>query len=511
VDQKKEFFLEMSAGFLLIIIILYANSGGISIGNVGSHPRDVELDSINKLEKNLLTVGNKSSFFPEINTTLFVSGRFETIGGMSTRATQYGNAFSAHNFDDKILYSDMSGNGVFLSIGDLICDFVSNPFNSSLNQAFLTIISANVSNSSFSYDEATGYLVSVLNSSCLKINTGAGGDTTLYDANDVKFIIFDQPLFSILDSGTIHYKLGGSDESEIRYNIPEGKSARAMYFDDNSAADDHDTIQMEYHANTFSPGSAITFDYFSGNMQMAKSAAVLDMQLFHENSTGGVIFGLRVSTDKDNGLNITAVETENYVNPLNQHIGEYNGTNATVFRSENGIVDNITSEVLNESVSSIVFVNDNDKIYIGSDSLFGDVFFIFSTVANQPIIPSFFYSSGPSTWTKFQPIDGTNQFVNDGKLRFNPELLLGWSNSTFNGTSKYWIRIDRERNNLVVPPAIKTIKILSIDEVRDYWWDSLGNVNINSLTLSNFITGSNTGISLCIDANDKVCICGYCA
>jgi len=498
------------SGFLLIGILFYANSGASSIGNTGPHPRNVILDSINKPGENVLTVGNGTSFLDVLERRMVVSDGIEVLGSVVSTPKLFGAGLMVHSSQDSIFYEDVNGNGTFLGENKFICNFVDTPFNSTFVHKFVSIISADLPVTNISYKGATGYVEAIINESCFKVNTGAGGDVNLYDATNFKYVIYTHPIAAILSSGTTHFKIGNSDESLFHYYIPEAKSPQAIKYDDFVSVDSHSLMKIDLQSNNYTNVKIMEITYGAGDVAVGEDINLIDVNIDPQDATGGELHILNVALTEPDGVDVTAVATTNEINVIHQHIGNTT-SNVTAFKTELTITTNITNEMNNESTITPIFVFDDDYIYVGADSKYSIIRVSLSITASQTILPIFQYSAGPLTWSTFTPTDGTLGFTSSGQIIWDSDELTSWSNETFEGFDKLWIRIQRTRNFIVTTPEIITLQLVTDDEIRIYEWDKLGNINANSLILETLITGLNGGQELCIDINNQLCVCGFCA
>jgi len=510
VTDAKQVIGIFSGAFLLIAVLFYANSGSISIGSTAPHPRNVILDTINRFEQTMLTIGNGTPTTEPVPGLTFVSSFFETGKGIVTSSTQFGLGLLVKSSNDSVLFRDLSGDAIFIADKKLICNFVTNPFNSSFLKQFLTIATANASDPEVSYTGATGEIDFIVNSSCIVMNTGAAGTGQLCDANQVRYIIYSHPIFSVLDTGTFSMIIGDGEDSEWEFDIPVGYGPHAIDVDDTIAVDSHDVFSISYDSNNFIPGSIFDINILTGDMAKGQNSDLINIVIDPQNSTGGEIHALSLTLSEPDGIDIKAIGTGNGVSVIHQHLGEEE-SNITVFKSELGVVTDISQDVLNSSIDTEVFIFDSDYIYVGGEGWFGEIDVDLGVFANQPILSLFSFSTGPASWSLFTPNDDTDGFTNNGEITWDPTDLIGWGNETFNGTSRFWVRIQRLRNNLNTPPQIEKMSIVLNTSVVNYFWDKLGNVDINSLTLNNLTTGLNQGTTLCIDDNGQLCLCGFCA
>ena len=95
------------------------------------------------------------------------------------------------------------------------------------------------------------------------------------------------------------------------------------------------------------------------------------------------------------------------------------------------------------------------------------------------IKPLFEFSAGSGTWTNLATTDGSNGFRQNGNIRWQAESLTTWTTDTVNGVAdKFWIRVQRNQNNVNTIPIEKTLKIISS---VIYSWNRDGLISIKDL------------------------------
>lgn len=125
------------------------------------------------------------------------------------------------------------------------------------------------------------------------------------------------------------------------------------------------------------------------------------------------------------------------------------------------------------------FYNDDDYIYIGADSIFDIIVIDLSVNSSADIIPTFEFSEGSNVWGSFTPVDNTNGFTNSGLIVMSE--LSGWSTQSLHDgeVSKYYIRIQRTKNNLVTIPTINSLTT-ELSTTSSHEWDEYGLLKIKT-------------------------------
>lgn len=129
------------------------------------------------------------------------------------------------------------------------------------------------------------------------------------------------------------------------------------------------------------------------------------------------------------------------------------------WKDESGFVD-VTAAFASSGTDVQIFVNDDDLIYVGYDNAFDGIDVILDTVSTDDIAGVFEYYNG-STWAALTVTDGTNGFIQDGKITFTAPG--DWASVDVNGTTKFYIRIQRTEDTVTTPPTEDTIRVISDD------------------------------------------------
>ena len=506
-SDKKIVFGVVSA-FLLVAALFYANSGGVSIGNTPPHPRNVILDSINKPEQNVLVIGNGTPSRGQIPGSMYVSQEFETGRGIFTTATPFGVGMLVRNTNDTTLYFDISGNATFNGENKWVCDFVNNPYNDTFDGQFLTVISAN---STFDYAGATGEIDFVINSSCLLINTGAGGDAVLEDATDFKYVVYSHPIFSILDTGTFSVKIGPSDDAEWEFHIDEARSPRGVQIDSYVQTNGHAAFEIDIDTDGFADASALRINYDAGNLTAGENSFVSNYIVDITDTDGGDISAIKVDTLNGGGANLTALDVSDNIGVIRQQKLNQSISGVVIFYFTDGSYSgDLYKNFTNPNITTSVWEDRFDYVYIGANETFEEVTFILNDTA-IPGLNSLFQFSRPAGWLAFTPIDETLDFTQSGDIHWNPLAFNNHQRRDVNGVNKYWIRIRRRLVSVSQTPTVQDFAIVLGSDVSEYYWNSFGEIFVEKVGINNLVTGGDSGSEICIDDNKNICLCGNCA
>ena len=118
----------------------------------------------------------------------------------------------------------------------------------------------------------------------------------------------------------------------------------------------------------------------------------------------------------------------------------------------------VTTEFGSDASDVQIFAADDDRIYVGYDTTFEAVEVVLAIVSSDDIVAIFEYWNG-SAWTALTVADGTNGFVQSGDIVIT--VPVNWTTKDVNGTSKFYVRIQRTENTVTTPPTEDTIRIES--------------------------------------------------
>lgn len=151
---------------------------------------------------------------------------------------------------------------------------------------------------------------------------------------------------------------------------------------------------------------------------------------------------------------------------------------------ENGGFTDVTTAFGSMSTNVTIFDADDDKIYIGGDTVFESIELILNTVASgSGVAPTFEISDGVGGWITNIPNDITRGLRQSGLISIVDQT--GWGSQNVNGETKFWYRITRTANFLTTPPIETTILISS---TKRYFWDENGNLLVNEINITGNLT-----------------------
>ncbi|RLJ04034.1 MAG: hypothetical protein DRP08_02550, partial [Candidatus Aenigmatarchaeota archaeon] len=203
------------------------------------------------------------------------------------------------------------------------------------------------------------------------------------------------------------------------------------------------------------------------------------------------------------------IGTSTAIDIIHQHTGTFE-TQAKAWKRSGAAWTDATTAFGSAGTDVEIFSADDDWIYISGNAAsdkFDVVEVVLDTEANVSIQPVFEYWNG--AWVTLPGVnDGTGGFKNTGTITWDLDNISDWAQSNENseGTNRYWMRIQRTRNNLVTKPIEDTIKVLVSVE---YYWDNVGDVSIRDLIANGSdVTIGLAGVKLTGDGDGALTILG---
>jgi len=247
-------------------------------------------------------------------------------------------------------------------------------------------------------------------------------------------------------------------------------------------------IRLEGYGLTsiFHCSERVAASFTDGNIQQSQditgftaldTAAGRIVNIDNTGSTGGDYHALDVSVTGAGTAATVAVGTNPEVAVIHQHTGVFAAT-AQSWKFNGGFTD-VTAAFDNPGVDVTIFDGDDDYIYIGANAAFSQIRVILETVAGRNIRPIFEYSTVGPVWVPFDPIDGTDGFLQNGIIQWTSGSLAAWAAVVVNLANHFYIRIQRTRNNIVTIPVEDIIRIL---EPVEYSWNEDGDILAASVT-----------------------------
>ena len=251
-------------------------------------------------------------------------------------------------------------------------------------------------------------------------------------------------------------------------------------------SDDH-ALEIDCDAAGFGDVKALDIDYITGAMTSVQDEEGILLNIDESASLGGIFNGYEVITTSEGSATINGYTTGINVNPVVHESGTFGNADDIL-----NIAVDVTAALASGGGGGIsIFVADDDTLTVGDAGTWDEFEIILDTGASGGgVAPVFAYSTGGANFTNFSPADGTNGFRNTGAILWDSSTLAGWATAT---SGRFEIRITRTRNSLSTTPIIDE---LQISDTTEFFWDKLGDVSINSLTLVVPLTVPNGGTGL---------------
>jgi len=255
-----------------------------------------------------------------------------------------------------------------------------------------------------------------------------------------------------------------------------------MDFEYTPVSDHEIALHMHVHASGFGDTHAMHVLYDTGAMAALSEANVWEVEVDPTAAAGGTINALAVSSLTLGSLSaLNALKTGPGVSVIHQETGTFvTSDKAWKFNSNSSVYTDITA------TPSSIFDHNGDIVYVGhAASTYRSIAFVLTTGANTSVLPTFQYWNG-AAWTTFVPVDGTNGFIHSGLVEFSPSALTGWTPTSVNGSSQYWIRITRTKPSILTLPVQSSIQI---NTGTTYFWNASGDLTVNAVTIKAFGAG----------------------
>lgn len=129
------------------------------------------------------------------------------------------------------------------------------------------------------------------------------------------------------------------------------------------------------------------------------------------------------------------------------------------WKEETGPVFTDTTAAFSDPGTDVqIFAADDDRIYIGHGTVFEAIAVLLAIVSSADIAAVFEYWNS-SAWTALTVVDGTIGFTQDGDITFT--VPGDWATVDVNGSTQFYVRIQRTEDTVATPPTEDTIKIES--------------------------------------------------
>ena len=222
----------------------------------------------------------------------------------------------------------------------------------------------------------------------------------------------------------------------------------------------------------------IKLDNDESSLAAGETATGIDIIVLASAAGGGEYHAIDVATTGTSSASLTALGTHTGIDVIHQHAGAFiSPTKAWTYDDSGSSYAEVTTEFGSAGSDVTIFDEDDDAIFIGADAVFDEIEVILATAASVDIKPTFWYSKAAS-FQPFFPADDTEGFTQDGIIRFVGSDLTDFAAQDVEGTSKFYIKIVRTKNNVTTDPIEDTIKTLAATEC---FWNSTGALQVVSI------------------------------
>lgn len=240
-------------------------------------------------------------------------------------------------------------------------------------------------------------------------------------------------------------------------------------------------IEMEIDINGQADTMAIEADYVATGMVAGDIEVGFDLSVDTANATGGILEAMSVNKIGAGTMEVEALHVDIQVVPIHQDSGSFGAVETALTTSDESSFTDITTAAGDSGNNATLFASNNDFLYLGMAAKFGIAEVILNTVASGGgIKPEFAFSTGAGTWMDFGPNDSTGGFKRNGEIDWEPSDLSGWATASYDGNTKYWIKVKRTRVALSTVPIEETLKVSSPTE---YIWDENGDLSIGGVSV----------------------------
>ena len=487
---KLEVSGDLSAGDVLFVDQSTGNVG------IGTSAPDAKLDVIGGLSVSAnMTVGRSlqvgsaatyASFYREAGDIYSDSGKLYMGGGINAVTEWYGVGLQIR--ENALTKTLPYSGGVFTAAKAQYYNEGATFVTDGVMPGDFIIITGSTPD----YTGACGEVLDVTESG-VTISMAAAGAATPSDLTDCDAVFYNHPIVAILDNGDIHFSVGVSSDASFKIHAEESNNEHAVHIVSVAGVDSNAALEIDLSLNGMNAVAAIQTGINASTLVTGESATLFDVIIDRGinglSATGGNFAVMDVALAGVGSFDeAVIIETgDNDIDIIHQHIG----AGGTVDRTLLNLVTSV--ELTDSGINTAVLLADNDYIYIGSVAEFNRVEWVFGTPAGFSIFQTgatHEYYNG--SWTALNVSDDTNGFQQNGAWR-NFGNTSGWATVDPNseGTSYYYLRVQRTRNNIGTVPEVNLVTVTSTS--TDYHWDKIGDVNVRNLTTSSWITMGDSG------------------
>jgi len=421
--------------------------------------------------------------------------------GINVRAEQYGIAFQARESSPAKTLSYAGIDATFTAATKTITKIGETFVSDGVLAGDFAVLTSGIDASLNDYTGATGEILEVTETTIV-ISAASAGAGPFFDLTEVGFVVINEPIFSVLDNGDIHMNIGPSPEARLHIESETGANIHAIDADIFAGIDGHAGFNMDFDADDKSGTTGFELNYNATQFDNeGKLGQGFRINVDNTGATAGDFHGMEVSlADPSNtDVEVEAIATNQGVAPIAQYLAEAASLDVGyVYDASLTAYTDRTTE-FDSAVSDIqIFAENDDQILLAATAKFSISTIALAVNSSQSIIPTFEYVTDAGAWVLFSASDGTNGFTQPGSITWESDDLTTWGQRTVNevtgdagAVDYYWIRITR--NRAVISPNVPTESIIGISTAgAKFEWDSVGNINCNTIAVSDGITEPDT-------------------
>ena len=454
--------------------------GNLSVGGDSTLGGDVSTDGHILVADNIsVGTASPSSSFRGVGD-IYATSNVKAMEGLFAECGKYGAGLEISEHGVEVTYTNvMTGNAYLTASSQIITD-PDGSFDDTYVNQFVRIIS-----STPDFKPSSGEIKAVLSSTELFLSFGTAGTDTIVDATDMRFVVYPHPIAFIGDNGVLSLSVGENPDAKLEVHSVYGNAGCSVDLEVVAGVEGHAGVCLDLSINGNNAVAASRYSIDASSLTVGENMTIIDVIVDRGvddlSATGGSFAVIDMAlAGLGNFDEATIIETgDNEVDIIHQHIG----VAGTVDRTLLNLVTNY--DLTDSGVNTTVLLADDDYVYIGSSAEFKRVEWVFSTVASASIFQTgqvHEYWNGAS-WASVGLTDDTSGFTGNGAWR-NFGTVTGWTANDPNteGTSYYYIRVQRTRNNVSTLPVVNLVTLEASS--NDMSWDSKGDVILNDLTVS---------------------------
>ncbi len=404
-----------------------------------------------------------SDFRATTNGDFFYNGSGFGKQGFTVNAIPFGVSLLAMDSGDTTNFTSMSGVATMNVTTQYVCDSTK-PFKEGHEgMTFLVFSSAPVN-----YRGATGLISDYVNDSCIRLSVASAGQRMLSDSSSMRYVVFDKPLFMVLDRGSIYARVGDNPDASYKIDIPDGNGFYGVYVDDVVGVDQHQAVTINVDSKDYDGVVGLNLFMMSSTGVEGTTASAISLEgdaTGFNNSQLAFISVTTLGEGKDNDVDILQINGE--VGHI-IHAGQPDIISRAYYDNGAGDTIDATGNFTSQSDDIALFENDNSYIYIGNELNFTNVGISLSTEGTRLIYPEYYYCANNGSYGRLSGVvDTTNDFKISGTISFeNPsdrgKCNIEYDGTAFENTTEFsYIAIKRTRNNYATQKPVESLISIS--------------------------------------------------